>query len=71
MLKNPMDLSEVQDFSMGNKNKNTLMPSQGRSCGAAGGNNGNGKGKLNDMLSKLMGKNKTVCNNISVLSKKD
>lgn len=44
MLKNPMDLSEAQDFSMTKKSGGLQAP---------------GKGKLNDMLSKLMKKNNT------------
>lgn len=49
MLKNPMDLSEVQDFSMGSKSKGNPL-----------GGVGQGKSKLNDMLSKLMKKNNVV-----------
>lgn len=46
MLKNPIDLSEVQDFSMSKK--------QGVASSFAG------KGKLDDMLTKLMKKNNCV-----------
>lgn len=46
MLKNPIDLSEVQDFSMSKK--------QGGTSSFAG------KGKLDDMLTKLMKKNNCV-----------
>lgn len=50
MLKGPIDLSEVQDFSMSKK------PNMNTSAAAAFG----GKGKLDDMLSKLMKKNNTL-----------
>lgn len=50
MLKNPLDLSEVQDFS---KPKNLANYS-------TGGSGSQGKSKLNDMLSKLMKKNNVV-----------
>lgn len=54
ILKNPIDLSEVQDFSMGKKGANPLGL-------MAGGSPFGGKGgKLDDMLSKLMKKNNCV-----------
>lgn len=52
MLKNPIDLSEVQDFSMGKKSSDLT--------GSAGASGLSGKGKLNDTLSKLMKKNNVV-----------
>lgn len=49
MLKGPIDLSEVQDFSMSKK------PNMNAAAAAFG-----GKGKLDDMLTKLMKKNNYV-----------
>lgn len=51
MMKNPIDLSEVQDFSMSKKTQNNAAFAHG-------------KGKLDDMLTKLMKKN----NCVSILS---
>lgn len=53
MLKNPIDLSEVQDFSMSKK--------QGAASSFAG------KGKLDDMLTKLMKKNNCVSETATLL----
>lgn len=50
MIKNPIDLSEVQDFSMSKK-------SSGHSSASSF---AQGKGKLDDMLTKLMKKNNCV-----------
>lgn len=52
MLKGPIDLSEVQDFSMPKKQNLNTSPSVAAAFG--------GKGKLDDMLSKLMKKNNCV-----------
>lgn len=54
MLKGPIDLSEVQDFSMAKKSN---MNTPSAAAAAIG-----GKGKLDDMLSKLMKKNNCVSN---------
>lgn len=51
MIKNPIDLSEVQDFSMA---KSKMSGSAGAVSFA------HGKGKLDDMLTKLMKKNNCV-----------
>lgn len=51
MMKNPIDLSEVQDFSMAKKSSNSS---------AAAASFAHGKGKLDDMLTKLMKKNNCV-----------
>lgn len=50
MMKNPIDLSEVQDFSMAKKSSNS----------SAAASFAHGKGKLDDMLTKLMKKNNCV-----------
>lgn len=52
MLLNPIDLSEVQDFSM-TKSKASGSPFT------------HGKGKLDDMLTKLMKKNNCVSFTVS------
>lgn len=51
MMKNPIDLSEVQDFSMAKKSS---------SSNATASSFAHGKGKLDDMLTKLMKKNNCV-----------
>lgn len=55
MLKNPIDLSEVQDFSMAKKGSNANA-----AAAAAAASFAQGKGKLDDMLTKLMKKNNFV-----------
>lgn len=62
ILKSPMDLSEVQDFSMAKKSS---AIGGNNSHGGAGGSSttspfAHGKGKLDDMLTKLMKKNNCV-----------
>lgn len=58
MLLNPIDLSEVQDFSM-SKPKTSGSPF------------GHGKGKLDDMLTKLMKKNNCVSFTVSFKNTKN
>lgn len=62
MIKNPIDLSEVQDFSISSKGKSGQQNVFGMQMGGgASGAGGNGKGsKLDSMLSKLMKKNNVV-----------
>ncbi|GAB0094499.1 chromodomain-helicase-DNA-binding protein 7 isoform X1 [Sergentomyia squamirostris] len=54
MIKNPIDLSEVQDFSM-SKNKSSGSSSMSSIYGSS--SSAGGKGKLDNMLTKLMKKN--------------
>lgn len=55
MKGSPMDLSEVQDFSMSRSSRG------GSNAANLSANSGNqSKSKLNDMLSKLMKKNNVV-----------
>lgn len=56
----PIDLSEVQDFSM---SKSKASSSSGSPFGSGG-----GKGKLDDMLTKLMKKNNCVSVGFKLLS---
>lgn len=66
MLKNPIDLSEVQDFSISSKMKSgggqpNVFGMQMGGAGQGGTGGGSGKGsKLDSMLSKLMKKNNVV-----------
>lgn len=62
MLKGPMDLSEVQDFSMAKKPSNISGGQSSHSLSSSSGNASfaHGKGKLDDMLTKLMKKNNFV-----------
>lgn len=63
MLKGPMDLSEVQDFSMAKKPSNISSGASSHSAAASSSANASfahGKGKLDDMLTKLMKKNNFV-----------
>lgn len=65
MLKSPMDLSEVQDFSMAKKSSNigsgsSMLHGIGGSSSSATPSFAHGKGKLDDMLTKLMKKNNCV-----------
>lgn len=60
MLKNPIDLSEVQDFSISTKGKSGNQQNVfGMQMGGGGGGAGKGS-KLDSMLSKLMKKNNQV-----------
>uniref|UniRef100_A0A6B2EIQ7 Putative snf2 family dna-dependent atpase n=1 Tax=Phlebotomus kandelakii TaxID=1109342 RepID=A0A6B2EIQ7_9DIPT len=52
MIKNPIDLSEVQDFSM-----SKAKSSSSSAMASAYGNSSSGKSKLDNMLTKLMKKN--------------
>lgn len=56
MLKGPIDLSEAQDFSMTKKSNLHSVSSVAAAFG--------GKGKLDDMLTKLMKKNNTMVSSI-------
>lgn len=56
MMKNPIDLSEVQDFSMAKKSS---------SLNTSASSFAHGKGKLDDMLTKLMKKNNCVSLNLT------
>lgn len=66
MIKNPIDLSEVQDFSISSKGKSG--GGQQNVFGMQLGGSGGGKGsKLDSMLSKLMKKNNVVSKNFMFL----
>lgn len=63
MIKNPIDLSEVQDFSMSkskSSNSSAMASAYGNSSAA-------GKSKLDNMLTKLMKKNNCVSFNFTLL----
>lgn len=61
MIKNPIDLSEVQDFSISSKGGKGSGSGQQNVFGMQMGGGGGGKGsKLDSMLSKLMKKNNVV-----------
>lgn len=72
MLKSPMDLSEVQDFSMAKKPINIGGSNHGSSGSSSSASPfAHGKGKLDDMLTKLMKKNNCVSNFILIWQNKN